>query len=182
MTATTWDFDLSHSSVNFSVRHLMVSKVHGRFQSWTGTLVIDNDDITRSRVNVEIDANSIDTKEEKRDAHLRSPDFFDVENNPKLTFNSTSVKKVSDDELEVTGDLTIRGTTKSVVLKVESNGTVKDPWGGTRAGFSAKTSINRKEFGLHWNALLETGGVVVGEKIEIGLEIEAIQKAASQAA
>ena len=182
MTATTWDFDLSHSSVNFSVRHLMVSKVHGRFQSWTGNLVIDNDDITRSTVNVEIDAASIDTKEEKRDAHLRSPDFFDVENNPKLTFKSTSVKKVSDDELEVTGDLTIRGTTKPVVLKVESNGTVKDPWGGTRAGFSAKTSINRKEFGLHWNALLETGGVVVGEKIEIGLEIEAIQKAASQAA
>ena len=182
MTATTWDFDLSHSSVNFSVRHLMVSKVHGRFQSWTGNLVIDNDDITRSTVNVEIDAASIDTKEEKRDAHLRSPDFFDVENNPKLTFKSTSVKKVSDDELEVTGDLTIRGTTKPVVLKVESNGTVKDPWGGTRAGFSAKTSINRKEFGLHWNALLETGGVVVGEKIEIGLEIEAIQKAATKAA
>lgn len=182
MTATIWDFDLSHSSVNFHVRHLMVSKVHGRFQTWGGTLVIDNDDITRSTVNVEIDTASIDTKEEKRDAHLRSADFFDVENNPKLTFKSTSVKKVSDEELEVTGDLTIRGTTKPVVLKVENNGTVKDPWGGTRAGFSAKASISRKEFGLHWNALLETGGVVVGDKIEISLEIEAIQKAASQAA
>src|ERR1043165_4645286 len=125
MTATTWDFDLSHSSVNFHVRHLMVSKVHGRFQSWSGNLVIDNDDITRSRVNVEIDAASIDTKEEKRDAHLRSADFFDAENFPKLTFQSTSVKKISDEELEVTGDLTIHGTTKPVVLKVESNGTVK---------------------------------------------------------
>jgi polyisoprenoid-binding protein YceI len=182
MTATTWDFDLSHSSVNFSVRHLMVSKVHGRFQTWGGTLVIDNDDITRSRVSVEIDAASIDTKEEKRDAHLRSADFFDAENHPKLIFKSTAVKRVSDDELEVTGDLTIRGTTKPVVLKVESNGTVKDPWGGIRAGFSAKATILRKEFGLHWNALLETGGVVVGDKIEIGLEIEAIQRAANQAA
>jgi polyisoprenoid-binding protein YceI len=182
MTATTWNFDLSHSSVNFFVRHLMVSKVHGRFQTWGGTLTIDDADIANSRVEVSIDTASIDTKEEKRDAHLRSADFFDVENHPKLTFVSTSVKKVSDDELEVVGDLTIRGTTKPVTLKVESNGTVKDPWGGTRAGFSAKASISRKDFGLHWNALLETGGVVVGDKIEIGLEIEAIQAAASKAA
>ena len=182
MTATTWDFDLSHSSVNFSVRHLMVSKVHGRFQSWGGTLVIDNDDITRSRVNVEIDASSIDTKEEKRDAHLRSADFFDVENHPKLVFKSTSVKKVSDDELEVTGDLTIRGTTKPIVLKVESNGTVKDPWGCTRTGFSGKATIHRKEFGLHWNALLETGGVVVGDKVSLGIEVELVRAVAAAAA
>jgi polyisoprenoid-binding protein YceI len=182
MTATTWNFDLSHSSVNFYVRHLMVSKVHGRFQTWGGTLIIDDADVTRSRVEVTNDVASIDTKEEKRDAHLRSADFFDAENHPKLTFVSTSVKKISDEELEVTGDLTIRGTTKPITLKVESNGTVRDPWGGTRAGFSAKASISRKEFGLHWNALLETGGVVVGDKIEIGLEIEAIQAAANKAA
>jgi len=182
MTATTWDFDLSHSSVNFYVRHLMVSKVHGRFQTWGGTLVLDDEDITRSRVDVTIDVGSIDTREEKRDAHLRSADFFDAENFPKLTFKSTAVKRVSDDELEVLGDLTIRGETKPVTLKVETNGQVKDPWGGIRAGFSAKASISRKEFGLHWNALLETGGVVVGDKIEISLEIEAIQKAAAKAA
>jgi len=178
MTATTWDFDLSHSSVNFHVRHLMVSKVHGTFHKWGGSLVLDDQDITKSKVDVTIEATSIDTKEEKRDGHLRSADFFDVEKFPQLTFKSTAVKKVSDEELEVTGDLTIRGETKSVVLKVENNGQVKDPWGGTRTGFSAKTSVSRKEFGLHWNAVLEAGGVVVGDKIEINLEIEAIKKSA----
>lgn len=178
MTATTWDFDLSHSTVGFHVRHLMVSKVHGSFHKWGGSLVLDDQDITKSRVDVTIDAASLDTKEEKRDGHLRSADFFDTEKFPQLTFKSTAVKKVSDEELEVTGDLTIRGETRSVLLKVETNGQVKDPWGGTRTGFSAKTSISRKEFGLHWNAVLEAGGVVVGDKVEITLEIEAIKKAA----
>ncbi len=182
MTATTWDFDLPHSSINFFVRHLMVSKVHGRFATWGGSLQLDEEDITRSRVEVSIDTASIDTKEDKRDAHLRSADFFDAERFPKLEFKSTSVKRITDGELEVTGELTIRGQTKPITLKVESNGQVMDPWGGTRAGFSAKASISRKEFGLHWNALLEAGGVVVGDKIEISLEIEAVQKAASKAA
>ena len=182
MTTTNWNFDLSHSSVNFHVRHLMVSKVHGRFSLWGGTLVIDNDDITKSRVDVSIDATSVDTKEEKRDAHLRSADFFDVEKFPALTFKSTQVEKVGDEELAITGDLTIHGVTKSVKLAVELGGVAKDPWGGTRTGFSAKTSINRKDFGLGWNSVLETGGVLVGEKVEITLEIEAIQAAASAAA
>ena len=182
MTTTNWNFDLSHSSVNFHVRHLMVSKVHGRFSLWGGTLVIDNDDITKSRVDVSIDATSVDTKEEKRDAHLRSADFFDVEKFPALTFKSTQVAKVGDEELAITGDLTIHGVTKSVKLAVELGGVAKDPWGGTRTGFSAKTSINRKDFGLGWNSVLETGGVLVGEKVEITLEIEAIQAAASAAA
>jgi polyisoprenoid-binding protein YceI len=182
MTATTWNFDLSHSSVSFYVRHLMVSKVRGSFHNWGGTLTIDDEDITRSSVDVSIDIGSIDTREEKRDAHLKSADFFDVDNHPKLTFKSTAVKRVSDDELEVLGDLQIRGITKPITLKVESNGQIKDPWGGTRAGFSGKATLSRKEFGLHWNALLETGGVVVGDKIEIALEIEAIQAAAAKAA
>lgn len=181
MTATTWNFDLSHSSVNFHVRHLMVSKVHGRFQNWSGSLVIDNADITKSRVEVSIDTASVDTKEEKRDAHLRSADFFDSEKYPTMTFVSTHVERLGGDELDVTGNLTIAGTTKPVKLKVESNGTVKDPWGGTRTGFSAKTTINRKDFGLHWNAALEAGGVLVGEKVEITLEIEAIEAAAKAA-
>jgi polyisoprenoid-binding protein YceI len=168
--------------VGFHVRHLMVSKVHGRFQSWTGALTLDEADPTNSHVEVTIDASSIDTRDEKRDAHLRSADFFDAEHFPHLTFKSTAVRKVSDDELEVDGDLTIRGTAKPITLKVETNGQVKDPWGGIRTGFSAKASISRKEFGLAWNALLETGGVVVGDKIEITLEIEAIQAAASKAA
>ncbi len=182
MTTTKWNFDLSHSSVNFHVRHLMVSKVHGRFSLWGGSLEIDNDDITKSKVDVSIDATSVDTKEEKRDAHLRSADFFDVEKFPALTFKSTSVEKVGDEEIAVTGDLTIHGVTKSVKLAVELGGVAKDPWGGTRTGFSAKTSINRKDFGLGWNSVLETGGVLVGEKVEITLEIEAVQAAAAAAA
>ena len=182
MTTNTWNFDLTHSSVNFHVRHLMVSKVHGRFSLWSGSLELDEADLTKSRVEVSIDATSIDTKEEKRDAHLRSPDFFDVEKYPALTFKSTAVEKRSDDELVVTGDLTIHGVTKPVKLAVELGGFVKDPWGGTRTGFSAKTSINRKDFGLHWNAALEAGGVVVGDKIEIGLEIEAIKAAVAKVA
>jgi polyisoprenoid-binding protein YceI len=182
MTSTRWDFDLSHSSLNFHVRHLMVSKVHGRFSIWSGVLELDEQDITRSSIDVTIDATSVDTKEDKRDAHLRSADFFDVEKFPTLTFKSTKVEKKGDDEVAMTGDLTIHGVTKSVTLAVELGGQVKDPWGGTRTGFSAKTSINRKDFGLGWNAVLEAGGVVVGEKVEITLEIEAIKAVATAAA
>jgi polyisoprenoid-binding protein YceI len=174
---TIWNFDTTHSSVNFHVRHLMVSKVHGRFASWSGNLVFDPEDPTRSSVEVVIDAGSVDTKEPKRDEHLRSPDFFDVEKYPQLTFKSTKVDKTSDDTLDVHGDLTIHGVTRPVVLTVEIGGVAKDPWGGTRAGFSAKTSISRKDFGLTWNVALETGGILVGDKIDIGLEIEAIQAA-----
>jgi polyisoprenoid-binding protein YceI len=174
---TTWNFDASHSSINFHVRHLMVSKVHGRFTSWTGTLAYDPEDPTRSSVEVVIDAASVDTREPKRDDHLRSEDFFDVVRYPQLTFKSTSVDKTGDDSLDVHGELTIHGVTHPVVLAVELGGVAKDPWGGTRAGFSAKTTISRKDFGLTWNVALETGGILVGDKIEIGLEIEAIQAA-----
>ena len=182
MTATNWDFDKTHSSVNFSVRHLMVSKVRGQFHDWTGTLALDSDDITKSKVDVVIQAASIDTKEEKRDAHLRSADFFDVDKFPTLAFKSTSIEKISDEEIKIHGELTIHGVTKAVVLVTEVSGIQKDPWGGTRTGFSASTSIERADFGLHWNAALEAGGVVVGKKVEITLEIEAIQKAAAKAA
>ena len=176
-----WDFDLSHSSVNFHVRHLMVSKVHGRFSKWSGSLELDESDLTKSRLDVTIDAASVDTKEPKRDDHLRSADFLDVEKFPTLTFKSTKIEKDGDGYL-VTGDLTIHGITKSVKLEVEGGGQVKDPWGGTRTGFSAKTNINRKDFGLTFNIPLDGGGFVVGDKIEIGLEVEAIKKAASAAA
>ena len=182
MTTTQWDFDRTHSSVNFSVRHLMISKVRGVFHDWTGTLVLDDQDVTKSTVEVTIQAASIDTKEEKRDAHLRSADFFEVDKFPTLTFKSTSVEKVSDEEIKVHGDLTIHGVTKPVVLTTELGGVQKDPWGGTRTGFSGKVTIEREEFGLRWNAALEAGGVVVGKKVEIHLEIEAIQKAVAKAA
>ncbi len=172
--STTWNIDLSHSGVHFTVRHLMVSKVRGAFTKWNGTLAINDEDITKSRIDISIDAASIDTDEAKRDAHLRSPDFFEVEKFPHLTFKSTKVERKNADTLAVTGDLTIRDVTRTVVLSVEEGGRVKDPWGGTRAGYSASASISRKEFGLTWNALLEAGGVAVGDKIEIGIEIEAI--------
>ena len=153
MSTQQWDFDLSHSSVNFHVRHLMVSKVHGRFSLWSGKLELDEQDLTKSRLEVEIDATSVDTKEAKRDEHLRSADFFDTATFPKLTFKSTKIEKDGDD-YKVTGDLTIKDVTKSVTLDVEGGAIVKDPWGGTRTGFSAKTTINRKDFGLSWNVAL----------------------------
>jgi polyisoprenoid-binding protein YceI len=181
MSLTKWDFDLTHSSINFHVRHLMVSKVHGRFTAWSGTLELDEQDLTRSRLDVTIDASSIDTKEQKRDAHLRSPDFLDVEKYPEIAFKSTRIDR-DGDGYKVTGDITIHGVTKPIVLEVEGGEQVKDPWGGTRTGFSAKAKLNRKDFGLHWNLALETGGFVVGDKLEITLEIEAIKAAAAVAA
>ena len=182
MSTTTWNFDFSHSSINFHVRHLMVSKVHGRFHKWDGKLELDAENPANSKLEVTIDAASIDTREPKRDDHLRSADFFEVEKYPTLTFKSTKVEKIGDDKLALTGDLTIHGVTKEVVLAVEGGDIVKDPWGGTRTGYSAKTAISRKDFGLTWNVALETGGIVVGDKIEITLEIEAIKAAAAQAA
>jgi len=179
--ADQWQFDPTHSSVNFSVRHLMVSKVRGHFGSWRGQLELDEQDLTRSQLSVEIDAASIDTKESKRDEHLRSPDFFDVATYPTLTFKSTAITKVDDTRFHVAGDLTIHGQTRPVTLDVEYAGSVKDPWGGTRAGFSAHTTVSRKDFGLTWNLALEAGGFVVGDKIEIGIEVEAVQGARAAA-
>jgi polyisoprenoid-binding protein YceI len=181
MSATKWDFDLTHSSINFHVRHLMVSKVHGRFTKWNGTLELDEGDLTKSNIDIWIDAASVETKEDKRDAHLRSPDFLDVENFPLITFKSSRVEK-DGDGYKVFGDITIRGTTKPVVLEVEGGEQVKDPWGGTRTGFSAKARLNRKDFGLTWNLALEAGGFVVGDKLDISIEVEAIKAAASAAA
>jgi polyisoprenoid-binding protein YceI len=175
MAKENWKFDLSHSNVGFSARHLMVAKVRGHFASWSGTLEIDEENPGASKVEVSIDAASIDTKEADRDKHLKSADFLDVENHPQITFRSTKVERKSKSDLVVTGDLTIRGTTRSVTLDVEYAGRAKDPWGGERVGFSASTSINRKDYGLVWNVALETGGFLVGDKIDIALEIEAIK-------
>jgi polyisoprenoid-binding protein YceI len=179
---TTWNIDTTHSAIRFSVRHLMISKVHGLFAKWSGALELDEENPANSKVKVEIDASSIDTKEEKRDAHLRSPDFFDVEQFPKLGFESKAVL-VDDGKIsQVIGDLTIHGVTRQVTLDVEEQGRAKDPWGGSRIAFEASTKINRKDFGLTWNVALETGGLLVGEKIEITLEVEAVLAAAAKAA
>ncbi len=181
MATTSWNFDLTHSSINFWVRHLMVSKVHGRFTSWKGSLEFDPENPAASRVDVSIDAASIETKEDKRDAHLRSPDFLDVDKYPQISFRSTSIEKTGDGELRATGELTIHGVTRPIELDVEYAGAVKDPWGGDRAGFSARATLKRKDFGLEWNQALETGGVVVGDKVEINLEIEAVKSQAKAA-
>lgn len=175
MTTNTWDIDTSHSAIHFWVRHLVISKVHGRFAKWSGTVQLDEQDLAASRVEVKIDAASIDTQVADRDAHLRSADFLDVANHPELTFASKRIEKQGDG-YRVVGDLTIRGVTREVALEAEFAGLAKDPWGNQRAGFSARTSLDRRDYGLVWNAALETGGVLVGEKVEISIELEAVKK------
>ena len=170
--AGTWTIDPSHSEVGFSVRHLMVSKVKGNFETFEGTITIAENPL-ESSVTAEVDLSSINTRDEQRDGHLKSADFFEVENHPKLTFTSTSVAAKGSDYV-VTGDLTIKGTTKSVVLDLEFNGIHPDPWGGTRSGFSAETEISRKEFGIDFEIPMDGGGVVVGDKIKVLLEVEAV--------
>ncbi len=168
----SWGFDLAHSSVEFSVRHLVVAKVRGRFEKFSGTVAYDPTNIAASKVSVSIDAASISTNEPKRDGHLRSADFLDVETYPNLTFESTKIVPGKGSEFEIHGALTIRGLSKNVVLRTESLGTAKDPWGGTHASFTAHTQINRTEYGLKWNQALETGGLLVGENVDITLEIQ----------
>ncbi len=175
ITPGTWTFDPAHSEIGFSVRHLMVSKVKGRFSTFEGNITIAEDPL-KSSVNVSVDMSSIDTREEKRDAHLRSPDFFETDKYPTMTFTSTDVRADGDDFI-VTGDLSIHGVTKPIELKVEFNGVGSDPWGGQRIGFSAVGEISRKEMGIDIEMPIETGGVVVGDKINLNLEVEAVLQA-----
>src|SRR5262245_19343223 len=177
-----WNIDPAHSGINFSVRHMVVSKVRGHFGKFSGALAIDDADLTRSNVDVTIDASSIDTGTAQRDAHLRSPDFLDVERYPEIRFLSTRLHKLGDDLYHVAGELTIRGVTRQVILDVELGGRAKDPWGNERIGFSAKTSIDRKDYGLAWNQVLEAGGVLVGDRVDVELEVEAVPAAAAKAA
>ena len=171
-TTGTWTIDPSHSEVSFKVRHLGISKTRGRFGSFRGDIVVAEQP-EESRVAVEIDAASIDTKDEGRDAHLRSGDFFDADSFPTLTFVTTGVESKGD-RWVVSGDLTIRGVTRPVVLDTEIVGLVDDPWGNQRVGFQASAEVNREDFGLTWNAALETGGVLVGKTVQIDLEVEAV--------
>ena len=173
-----WDIDVSHSAIHFFVRHMVISKVHGRFAKWSGTVQLDEQDLTRSSVDVRIETASIDTQVADRDAHLRSPDFLDVAKHPELTFRSKRIERAGDG-YRVVGDLALHGVVREVTLDAEFAGTGKDPWGNERAGFSAKASLDRREFGLVWNAALETGGVLVGEKVEISIELEAVKKVAA---
>ncbi len=170
----TWEIDPSHSEIGFSVRHLGIAKVRGRFGSFSGRVTVA-EEAERSSVEVSIDAASIDTRDDKRDGHLRSPDFLDAERFPALGFRSTSVTRTGDD-WEVAGQLTIHGETRPVTLRTSFEGLVEDPWGSTRGALSATTEINREDFGLTWNQALETGGVMVGKNVRIHLEVELVRQ------
>ncbi len=177
MSTETWNIDASHSSIHFSIRHLVIAKVRGQFARWSGSFTVDNEDFSRGQVTATIDAASIETGVADRDKHLKSADFFDVAQFPEITFKSTRVENAGKEHWKVIGDLTIHGVTREVTLQVEHSGGAKDPWGNQRLGFSAKTSIERKEFGLSWNQVLEAGGVMVGDKVDIEIDLEAVHQA-----
>ncbi len=175
MTTNTWNLDTSHSAIQFSVRHMVISKVRGRFGSWQGSLELDPANVSAASAQVEIDAASIDTGVADRDNHLRSAEFFDVAKFPKLTFKSTKIENGSGESYKIFGTLTIRDVTRDVVLDAVFGGTAKDPWGNQRAAFAAKTSVDRADFGLTWNQALEAGGVLVGDRIDIEIEVQAVR-------
>ncbi len=175
LAAATGEIDSVHSSAQFSVRHMMVSNIRGEFGKVTGTVEFDGKDLETIRVEATIDATTIDTREADRDKHLRSADFFDVEHHPTLSFKSKKAEPLSDGHFSLMGDLTIRGVTREVVLEVEGpTPSIKDPWGNVRRGVSATTQINRQDFGLKWNGVLEAGGVLVGDEVSINIDIEMI--------
>ncbi len=171
-----YQIDTSHSHVLFSVRHMMLSKTRGEFEKFSGTIELDEANPAATKVDIQIEAASINTRDEKRDEHLRSADFFDVENHPYLTFKSTQVEVKGDDRAKLHGDLSIRGISRPVVLDVEFNGRAQSPWGTENLGFEARTKINRKDWGLEWNVALETGGVLVSEEVAIDIELELIKQ------
>jgi polyisoprenoid-binding protein YceI len=178
----TWNIDTAHSAIHFSVRHMVVSKTRGRFTKFGGQLEFDPDNPEAAKVQVTIEPASVDTADSQRDGHLRSADFFDVEKFPTASFKSTRVEDLGGDKYRISGDLTIRGVTKPLSFDATFEGSGKDPWGGERAGFSGGTTIDRRQFGLEWNKALETGGVLVGEKVELSLEVEAVKQAEQKVA
>jgi polyisoprenoid-binding protein YceI len=182
MASERWEIDSSHSSLHFSVRHLVIAKVRGSFARWSGTIQVPDGDFSKATVVVTIDASSIDTGVADRDGHLKSPDFFDVAQYPELRFVGKRVQSRTEGEIDIVGELTLKGFTREAVLRVEQHGQAKDPWGNVRAAFTAKTSIDRKDFGLTWNQVLETGGVMVGDRVDIEADIEAVKQVEAQVA
>lgn len=173
-TTSTWTIDPSHSQVEFTVKHMMFSRVKGSFNEFNGTIVLDEQNIENSKVTVEINPASINTRDEKRDAHLRGADFFSVDEHNTMSFVSTEVEGAKNDDLKITGDLTMNGVTKEVVLDAEFNGRGQSPFGMEVLAYTARTKVNRREFNINWNAALETGGVLVGDDVTITLEIQAV--------
>ena len=174
MATQRWNIDTAHSSIHFTVRHMVVAKVRGAFNRWQGSIELDEDDPSASKATARIEVASIDTREPKRDEHLRSADFFEVEKFPAITFESSQVEKRTGQTYRVTGALTIHGVTRPVEIDAELLGTMVDPWGNRRIAFQAETSVRRKDFGLSWNQVLETGGLLVGDQIEISLDVQAV--------
>jgi len=173
--ATTWQVDPVHSHVEFAVRHLMIATVKGRFAEVSGTLTAGEDDLDSASIELTIPVASVDTHEAQRDGHLRSADFFEADTYPAIRFRSTRITKAGDGTFEVAGHLTIRDVTKPIALTVHAGGRARDPWGGERIAYSAETRINRKDFGLRWNQVLETGGVAVGDDVKISVELELVR-------
>lgn len=173
---SSFDIDLTHSEIGFTVRHMMFAKVCGQFKSWSSSIGFDGQDPTKATIEVQVDTASIDTREDKRDGHLRSADFFDAEKFPKMIFKSKRIERAGDAEYKVVGDLTIRDVTREITLDVEQTGSGKDPWGNQRLGFSAKAAIQRSDWGLKWNQALEAGGVLVSEKVDIHVEVQLVEK------
>lgn len=172
----TWNIDYAHTHLQFTARHLMISKVRGEFDRFTGEVNLDRQNPENTTVDIRVETASVNTREDKRDAHLRSADFFDAENYPVMTFKSKRVEVIDDTRARLVGDLTIRDITNEVVLNVNYEGEAKSPWGATSVGFSGKTTINRKDWGLNWNVALETGGFLVGDTIRIDIDLELVQQ------
>jgi len=175
---STWQIDPQHAFAQFAVKHLMISTVRGEFRGVKGTVNWDDQDITKSTIDVTIDTNTVDTQEPQRNEHLKSADFFDVTKYPTITFKSKKIEQAGPDHVKVTGDLTIRGVTKEVVLDVDGpTAPVRDPWGNTRAAVNATTKVNRQDYGVKWNANMDGGGVVVGDEVKINIDLEMIKQA-----
>jgi len=177
----SWQIDPAHSQIQFTIRHMMISNVRGRFENFTGVVEFNEQDPTRSSVDVQIEAASINTREAQRDGHLKSPDFLNADKYPYLTFKSKRIEKTDATHGRMIGVLTIRDIAKEVVLDVEYSGQAKSPWGTTSAGFSATTKINRKDWNLTWNQTLETGGVLVGDEVTVNIELEIVKQAEAHA-
>lgn len=177
MAKTKWIVDPTHSSIDFTIRHMMIAKVKGTFHTFEANIEADPTDLTTADVQFSIDLSSIDTRNDDRDAHLRTADFFDIEKYPKLTFQSTQITKTGDREYNVTGNLNLHGVTRPETFSVTFEGQGKDPWGNEKAGFSGQGSLKRSDYGLTWNAALETGGVLVGDEVKVSIEIEASKQA-----
>jgi len=173
---TKWSFDKSHSKVQFDISHMVIAEVSGQFQDYSGTVLSDKDDFSDAKIDFSIDVKSIDTDDEKRDQHLRSPDFFDAANYAKITFKGKSMKKVGKNKYKLTGDFTLHGVTKTITLDVTYGGTVKDPWGNIKAGFKITGVINRTDFGLKYNSIMDSGGLLIGEDVTITCKVELIKK------